>query len=435
MLACLDRNSEAQDTQASHGFALPVRAQSQQHQRGGAEGKDMGHSMPERMRSSGRPVRLQRDCSETNHPDNRDAPKCLPAQHSTQVNTLKPQFREIMSAFPELMIMPYGKFFALSVVLVAGLPLAGQQDPAHPVYATAATDLNSATTNLPIQKVGAEDLIGLQVYDAPEFTRTVRIAADGTIRLPMLKEKLRVDGLYPSDIEVLLGEALKREGLFVDPFVTVNVVEYHSRPISVGGAVRTPVIFQAVGKVTLLDALARAGGLAPDIVSGATGSEVVVTRPNGDSGPPSIQRIPVKPLMSGSDPELNITLIGGEEIRVPEVNKIVVTGNVTQPGVYPVLDPIETNTVKSAVAQAKGLAQYWATIGYIYRMDDKGAVHEIEIPLRKIMNRKAPDVQLQARDVLYVPDSSGRRITQESVQLLMGMGPAVTNALIYTTVR
>ena len=55
-------------------------------------------------------------------------------------------------------------------------------------------------------------------------------------------------------------------------------VEYHSRPISVGGAVRNPVIFQAVGKVTLLDALARAGGVLPDI-SGITSNEVVVTRP------------------------------------------------------------------------------------------------------------------------------------------------------------
>src|SRR5580658_8413244 len=179
--------------------------------------------------------------------------------------------------------MLHGHFLRLSVVFVAALPFAAQlaaqqQDASRAIY-SGVPDINS-TSNLPIQKVGPEDLLGLGVYDAPEFTRTVRIAADGTIRLPMLKETIHVDGLFPSDVEVLLAEALKREGLFVDPFVTVNVVEYHSRPISVGGAVRTPVIFQAVGKVTLLDALARAGGLAPDTISGATGTEVVVSRPN-----------------------------------------------------------------------------------------------------------------------------------------------------------
>lgn len=325
--------------------------------------------------------------------------------------------------------MPRGSFCLLLVMAAAALPLAAQQtDAAHPVYGGGA---DVTQPNLPIQKVGPEDLLSLSVYDAPEFTRTVRIAADGTIRLPGLKEPLRVGGLLPSDIEVLLAEALKREGLYVDPFVTVNVAEYHSRPISVGGAVKTPVIFQAVGKVTLLDALNRAGGLSADPLSGATASEVIVTRPNGASGPQAVQRIPVKALMAGTDPELNITLNGGEEIRVPEVAKFVVTGNVMHPGVFPVLDPIEINTVKSAIAQAQGLAQYWGSIGYIYRRDEKGAIHEIQIPLRRIMDRKAPDPELQAHDVLYVPDSSGRRITQETVTTLMNMGGGITAAMIY----
>ena len=311
--------------------------------------------------------------------------------------------------------MPHARPLTLSVLFIAALPLMAQ-DTSRPVY-PGTQDLNPGS-NQPIQKVGPEDLLGIQVYDAPEFTRTVRITADGTIRLPMLKEAIRVEGLFPSDIDVLLQEAFKRESLFVDPFVTVNVVEYHSRPVSVGGAVRAPIIFQAIGKVTLLDALARAGGVVPEVA----GSEVVVTRPNGDSGPPSVQRIPLKALVAGSDPDLNLKLVGGEEIRVPDVGKIVVTGNVVHPGVIPVLDPIETNTVKSAIGQAWGLAQYWGNIGYIYRTDDKGATHEIVIPLRKIMERKAPDVTLQARDVLYVPDSSGRRITQETVTMLMGLG-------------
>jgi polysaccharide biosynthesis/export protein len=328
--------------------------------------------------------------------------------------------------------MPHGKLLTLSILFITALPLMAQLDAARQTI-PGVPDYSNPASNLPIQKVGPEDLLGLQVYDAPEFTRAVRITADGTIRLPMLKEPIRVQGLYPSDIEVLLTEALKREKLFVDPFVTVNVMEYHSRPITVGGAVRNPLIFQAVGKVTLLDALTRAGGLQPDIISGATGTEVVVSRPNGPTGPPFVQRIPLKALMLGGDPELNIELTGGEEIRVPEVGKIVVTGNVTKPGVYPVLDPVETNTVKSAIGQAQGLAQYWNSIGYIYRIDDKGATHEIKIPLRDIMNRKAPDVTLQARDVLYVPDSSGRRIGQEVLNSLMNAGPAVAAATIYAT--
>ena len=40
--------------------------------------------------------------------------------------------------------------------------------------------------NLPAQRIGASDLVAVSVYDAPELTRTVRVGADGFIRLPML---------------------------------------------------------------------------------------------------------------------------------------------------------------------------------------------------------------------------------------------------------
>ena len=53
----------------------------------------------------------------------------------------------------------------------------------------------------------------------------------------------------------------------------ITVVEYHSRPISVMGAVRKPVTFQADGVVTLLDALSRAEGFTDD-----AGPEILVTQ-------------------------------------------------------------------------------------------------------------------------------------------------------------
>lgn len=280
--------------------------------------------------------------------------------------------------------------------------------------------------NLPIQRVGVEDLLSMQVYDAPEFTRTVRVAADGSIRMPMMKTPIRVQGLLPNEIEVLVAEALQREKLFVDPFVTVNVVEYHSRPISVMGAVKSPIIFQAIGSVTLLDALAKAGGLSEH-----SGGEIVVTRPNGDTGVQSVQRIPAKLLLDGSDPDLNLKLLGGEEIRVPDVGKIVVWGNVVKSGVFPVLDP-GTTTVTTAIAQAEGLARFYAGVVFIYRPDDQGVKHEIVVDLSSIMKRKVPDVPLQARDILYIPDSSGRRITAQTLDRLSGFGSTVAaGVLVY----
>jgi len=316
----------------------------------------------------------------------------------------------------------FKRIAAISAVFAGTLPLMAQQAQINP---SPVVDM-SPGSNLPQQKVGPEDLLGLQVYDAPEFTRTVRVSANGTIRLPMLKEEIRVQDLMPSDIEKLVQEALQREKLFVDPFVVVNVVDYHSRPVSVNGAVRTPTIFQAIGNVSLLDALARAGGLMPE----QAGPEIIVTKPNGDTGTRSVQRIPVKALISGSDPSLNIKLAGGEEIRVPDVGKFIVAGSVAHPGPYPLLDG-NANTVTTAIAQAQGTIQYYSHTAYIFRPDENGATHEIPIDLGKILQRKAPDVTLQAKDILYVPDSPKRRITQTTINSLTGVGTSVTTAMVY----
>jgi hypothetical protein len=58
-------------------------------------------------------------------------------------------------------------------------------------------------------------------------------------------------------------------------------------------------------------------------------------------------------------------------------------------------------------------------------------MHEIRVDLGKILARKEPDVTLQARDILYVPDSSGRRITQETITALTSVGAGASTALIY----
>ncbi|HEY3827215.1 MAG TPA: polysaccharide biosynthesis/export family protein [Bryobacteraceae bacterium] len=317
--------------------------------------------------------------------------------------------------------MRYRITFLALAAAVACLHLNAQDLTRPPAVA----DLNPSN-NLPQQRVGREDLLALQVYDAPEFTRTVRISDEGTIRLPMLPSPMRVDGLMPSDIEKLIAEALQREKLLVDPYVTVNVVEYHSRPISVTGAVKSPIVFQAIGNVTLLEALARAGGIASD----QAGPEIIVTRPNGNTDTQSIQRIPAKALISGSDPELNLKLTGGEEVRVPDVGKFIVGGNVNKPGLYPILDGA-ANNVTTAIAQAQGTSQYYAHTAYIYRPDDKGVPHEITVPLQDILKRKAPDMTLQARDVLYVPDSSGRRLSQTMATTMTGMGVSAAMSMIY----
>ena len=282
--------------------------------------------------------------------------------------------------------------------------------------------------NLPAQAIGANDLIAVSVYDAPELTRTVRVSTDGFVRLPMLKQRVKAQGLMPGELESAIAKALQDEQIIVDPFVTVTVAEYNSHPISVAGAVKLPLTFQATGPVTLLEAITRAGGLSPE-----AGAEILVTRTQpGPDGTASalVQRILVKGLIDAADPALNIVLSGGEEIRVPESGKVYVIGNVKNPGAFPVGDGTES-TVLKMLALSQGLMPFAAKEAYIYRREGNGSKNEIPIPLSKIMERKAPDTPLLANDILYVPDNKGRRMTLGALEKVLILASGAGAAAIY----
>jgi polysaccharide export outer membrane protein len=310
----------------------------------------------------------------------------------------------------------------LAFLLTAGL-LPGQS---RPVPAPGSSDAGGA--NLPMQKIGPNDLIAVSVYGAPELTRTVRVGSEGGIRLPMLKQRVRAEGALPGELETLIAEALTAERILVDPVVTVTVVEYVSRPITVGGAVRRPLTFQAYGTVTLMDALARAEGLGQD-----AGPEILVSRAQaGESGNVNtlVQRIAVKALIDAADPELNVRLYGGEEIRVPEAGKVFVVGNVKKPGAYPVQDVSDT-TVLKMLALVEGLMPFAAKQAFIYRRE-AGTISKNEIPieLQKIIERRSPDVHLEAGDILYIPDNKGRRMTVTTLERIAGFGTATASGLL-----
>ena len=283
--------------------------------------------------------------------------------------------------------------------------------------------------NLPAQAVGPNDLIAVSVYDAPELSRTIRVGADGYLRLPMLKQRVKADGLFPEELETAITAALQAEDILVNPFVTVTIAEYHSRPISVAGAVKLPLMFQAEGPTTLLEAIARAQGLRED-----AGSEILVSssQPGPDGKPISLtRRITVRSLMDGADPAVNIKLIGGEEVRVPEVGKVFVMGNVKKPGVFRVQEGSET-TVLQMMALAEGLMPYAAKQAYIYRREGAGTKNEIVVQLDKILKRQAEDVVLTANDILYIPDNSGRRLAVSALEKILAFGGIAGGALIYT---
>jgi polysaccharide export outer membrane protein len=312
----------------------------------------------------------------------------------------------------------------LTIAVASTVP--AQQQPAPTHVGGGATSSNDIS-NLPVERIGRDDLVGINVYDAPELTRTVRVGSEGEIRLPMLKHPIQAAGLYPVELEKAVTAALIDDQVLVDPIVTVSVVEYRSRPISVSGAVKHPVTFQATGNVKLLDAISQAEGLAEN-----AGSEILVTRQASAANDKSLsQRISVHDLISGEDPSLNVHLEGGEEVRVPEAGRVFVVGNVKKPGAFYITDGSESSIMK-AMALSEGLDSFSSHKAYIYRLEGgRGARNEIPVDLKKIMGRKSPDVPLFANDILYIPNATGARASVKALEISVGLAAGFGTALLY----
>ncbi len=255
-------------------------------------------------------------------------------------------------------------------------------------------------SNLPIEAVGPDDLLALSVADCAELTRTFRVAKDGQLTLPLLKQAVSVNGLTPPAIADAVTQELVKEQILVQPVVSVQVVEYRSHMVTVAGAVKRPGQVQVAGHMTLLDVLSAAEGVSPE-----AGAVVILTAPNTHTR----QTIPLKKLLESPTADINPVLAGGEEVRVPEAAKVYVMGNVKKPGAFPLHDG-QSTTVLKIMAECEGTLPYSKATAYIYRQDENGQRTEVPVQLNALLTRKSPDVPLYGSDVLYVPDSKGKHI-------------------------
>jgi polysaccharide biosynthesis/export protein len=278
-------------------------------------------------------------------------------------------------------------------------------------------------SNLPFQSIGASDLIRLTVSDSPELSQTFRIDKQGNLNLPLLQKPIHAAGLMPDALRDEITTTLKAQHLLVNPVVDVSVVEYRSRDVTISGAVKTPMTIQELGDLRVLGALSQAGGLLPE-----AGPEIIVEQANGGS-----QRLSVHELFDGLHPELNIPVIAGAQIRVPECEQVFVVGDVKRPGAFPFQDMQDT-TVLKLLALSGGLDSFSRSKAYIYRTEPGSAQKtEIEVPLRRILDRKAEDVKLAANDILYVPTNGKLKTSASVVNHVTGMGNAAVSAAIWSS--
>lgn len=268
--------------------------------------------------------------------------------------------------------------------------------------------------------IGSGDLLGIEVFDVPELSRDVRVNETGYISLPLMPGKIRASGMTPYQLQDKLAELLQTNGLVSTPQVTVQVKEQHSQPITVIGAVKSPMVIQALRRTTLLQALSQAGGINDD-----AGSTVMITRPVPDSAdlpdpssdpaasaPPSAPHtftVNLADLLQSGDSRFNIPLEGGDVVSVPRAGIIYVVGSVNHPGGFLLQNDLDKMTMLKMISLAGGTTNTAKLKNSVIlrKNPETGQRDQVPVDLKRVLTLKAQDVQMRDNDILFVPDSAG----------------------------
>lgn len=250
-------------------------------------------------------------------------------------------------------------------------------------------------------RVGPDDLLEITVFGVEELTKTVRVSAEGTIRLPLIG-RVPAAGLSVEKLEKEIA-GLLREKYLHDPEVTVFVKEYRSQRVSVVGAVRSPQVYETPGPKRLLDLLTQAGGVTPD-----AGQKCFIIRTVvGPGGQARSQTTVVDlDLLFGGDLSLNVPILAGDLIHVPKAGIVYVDGAVNAPGLYP-LQP--KTTLTQVIVTAKGpLFEADLTEVRILREKPGKEREEIKADFKAIKAKEEPDIPIQNNDIVIVPSHGGK---------------------------
>lgn len=292
---------------------------------------------------------------------------------------------------------------ALLLVLAGGLAQARQSDAPSP--SPAAQSAQTVPAIAAGYVLGPGDIIDINVYGQPELAGDLQLDHDGTIIPPYGHTPVHAAGLTALQLQPRIAAALIEDQLSLHPLVSVRVLSVASKPVTIVGAVKTPVVLQAIRPISLLDALVQAGGLAVD-----SGSHILLTRQ--DPGGPRTEEFAVSQLIYSDRDQSGPMLHGGEEIRVLPAGHIYVTGSVRGPGSFPIVEGDPMSAVK-AITLAHGWDQYGnPSRAVILHPTPNGAWRQTDIDLSRVLDHRAPDLPMQANDILYVPDNRGKRLTE-----------------------
>jgi polysaccharide export outer membrane protein len=276
--------------------------------------------------------------------------------------------------------------------------------------------------------LGPDDQVAIHAIDVPDISdKPQRLDPNGDLNLPMVG-RVHAAGMT---LEQLREELTRRLKVYlVEPDVAIAVTEFRSQPVSVIGAVGTSGVRQLEGRKTLVEVLSLAGGVSAD-----AGPSVRVTRrlesgriplpeaTEDTSGGFSVAEIDLKSLLKATNPEKNIAVRPYDIISIPRAELVYVVGEVAKPGALPLTGGPSVSIMEAVSASGGILRTAAPTHARIVRRIAGGAKRaELTVDLKKITQGKADDLPLVAGDILFVPDSNGKRVAARAIEAAIQVG-------------
>ncbi|MEZ5287580.1 MAG: polysaccharide biosynthesis/export family protein [Vicinamibacterales bacterium] len=173
---------------------------------------------------------------------------------------------------------------------------------------TPAPDLGAQATAPADYVIGANDVLGIVFWREPEMSGDVTVRPDGMITIPVIGD-LMATGKRPDELKATIVEAAAKYISEVNVVVVVRTI--NSRRVFVTGRVTTPGTYPLTGPLTVLQAIALAGGLTEF----ADPKGITILRTEG--GEARTLRFNYKDVSRGKNLETNIQLKPGDTIVVP----------------------------------------------------------------------------------------------------------------------
>lgn len=254
-------------------------------------------------------------------------------------------------------------------------------------------------------RIGAGDKLEIEIMEVEGTRQLCSIMPDGDLYY-QTAPAFKAAGLTLPELKTQLQASLK--DFYRDPQVSIILRGVSSQRVWILGRVNTPGLYPLENPMTVIEAITRAGGLFASRFSGTT-EELADLRHsflvrNGEFMP-----VDFYALLKQGDVSQNIYLKSGDYIYLPSAlsQEVYVLGAVKQPKAVGFMDQV---TLVSAVSEAKGLlpTAYAQRIVII-----RGSMTQPEVAtvnLNEIMGGKSPDIALQPRDIVWVPNSPWDRI-------------------------